>query len=109
MPRSPRKRPKAVAFSGVYESPLVGRNASRDMAELFSPLRRASVWRRIWLALAEAQHEMGLAIKVTQLRELRAHLEDINLDAVRRHEAKLRHDVMAHLHAYGDVAPGARG
>ncbi len=100
-----QKRPAA----GVYESPLVGRNASRDMSELFSMHTRALTWRRIWVALAEAQHEMGLPITARQLRELRSHVEDVDLDAARMHEKRLKHDVMAHLHAFGDQAPSARG
>lgn len=71
--------------------------------------RRALTWRRIWLALAESQHELGLPITSSQLRSLRGALDDINLASAREHEVRLRHDVMAHLHAYGDVAPDARG
>lgn len=93
----------------VYESPLVGRNASRDMSELFSMHRRALTWRRIWVALAEAQHEMGLPITTAQLRALRGASENVDLKAAREHEKKLRHDVMAHVHAFGDQAPSARG
>lgn len=93
----------------VYQSPLVARNASRDMAAVFSPRRRALTWRRIWLALAEAQHEMGLPIKASQVKALKAALTDIDFKAIAKHEKQLRHDVMAHLHAYGDVAPSARG
>ncbi len=93
----------------TYRSPLVTRNASRAMASLFSPTRRAYTWRTIWLALAEAQHEMGLPITTTQLRQLKAQIGNIDLAAVAAHEKKLRHDVMAHLHAYGDLAPKARG
>ena len=107
---APRKRSKAIPNSAdVYQSPLVARNASRDMAAVFSPNRRALTWRRIWLALAEAQHELGLPISKRQLRALRSKLDQIDLDAVARHEDKLRHDVMAHLHAFADLAPEARG
>lgn len=106
-----RRRPaggKPDAFD-VYQTPLVARNASRDMAAVFSPRRRALTWRRIWLALAEAQHEMGLPVKASQVRALKANLDDIDFKAIARHEKRLRHDVMAHLHAFGDVAPSARG
>lgn len=102
--RSKRTPPRA----GVYESPLVGRNASPQMAELFSPLRRAITWRRVWLALAEAQHEMGLPVTAAQVRALRRHVDDIDLAAAARYERQVHHDVMAHVHAYADQAPEAR-
>jgi len=79
------------------------------MAAVFSPRRRALTWRRIWLALAESQHEMGLPVSAAQVRALRAKLERIDFDAIAKHEKALRHDVMAHLHAFGDLAPNARG
>lgn len=109
MPRRPSRTIAHPAPNPVYESPLVGRNASRDMAELFSMHTRALTWRRIWLALAESQHEMGLPVSARQLADLRRHVENIDLAAAREHEKKLRHDVMAHLHAFGDQAPSARG
>ncbi|MBK8269298.1 MAG: adenylosuccinate lyase [Planctomycetes bacterium] len=102
-------RSKTPDARHVYESPLVGRNASRDMSELFSMHRRALTWRRIWVALAEAQHEMGLPVSVAQLKSLRASMSNVDLKAAREHEKKLRHDVMAHVHAFGDQAPSARG
>ena len=92
----------------TYQSPLVLRNASRPMAELFSPTRRALTWRSIWLALAEAQHESGLPVSRRQIRALRATLATIDWRAVRSYEKTLRHDVMAHLHAWADQAPSAR-
>ena len=92
-----------------YESPLVARNASPAMAALFSQHHRILTWRRVWLALAEAQKELGLPITSKQLAELRRGLENIDLAKAARYEQKTRHDVMAHLHAYGDVAPAARG
>jgi adenylosuccinate lyase len=100
----------------VYDNPLVSRYASEQMAELWSPQRKFSTWRRIWLALAEAQHELGLLaadgvtprISPAQLAALRAHLEDIDLQRARDHEEKTRHDVMAHIHTFGDAAPEAR-
>jgi adenylosuccinate lyase len=108
MPKRPR-RDRSLSEGNVYQSPLVSRNASVEMAELFSPRRRALTWRRIWLALAEAQHEMGLPITLRQIRALRTAVEKVDVGAARRHEARLRHDVMAHLHAYADRAPIARG
>ncbi len=93
----------------VYQSPLVMRNASADMVRVFSPRRRAETWRRIWLALAEAQQEMGLPISRTALRALRANLDRIDFAAIARNERRLRHDVMAHVHAFADAAPAACG
>ena len=79
------------------------------MASLFSPRHRAVTWRRIWLALAESQRELGLSIAANQVSALKKSLERIDFDVVRAHERRLRHDVMAHLHAFGDAAPAARG
>ncbi len=91
-----------------YESPLVGRNASPQMIELWSARSRFILWRRLWLALAEAQQELGLPISDEQLGQMREHVEDIDFDAAAAYEKRLRHDVMAHVHAFGDVAPAAR-
>jgi adenylosuccinate lyase len=79
------------------------------MVELFSPRRRALEWRRVWLALAEAQRELGLPISARQIAALRRALPKIDLAAAAAHERRTRHDLMAHLHAYGDAAPAARG
>lgn len=92
-----------------YDNPLISRYASPAMAELFGARRRILTWRRIWLALAETQAELGLPIARRQLAELRRTLERIDFAAAAAHEKRLRHDVMAHLHAWGDVAPTARG
>lgn len=100
----------------VYENPLITRYAGRAMAERWGPLRKFRTWRRLWLALAEAQAELGLKsddgisprITDRHLDELRAHLDDIDLIAAASHEKRLRHDVMAHVHTLGDVAPAAR-
>lgn len=91
-----------------YVSPLASRNASAAMQQIWSPQRRAATWRRLWLALAEAEHELGLNVTQEQVDELRAHLDDIDFERVRAHERRLRHDVMAHIHALGEVAPKAR-
>jgi adenylosuccinate lyase len=91
-----------------YQSPLESRNASREMRAIWSARRKFSTWRRIWLALAESEHELGLPVTKAQIEEIAAHLDDIDFDAAARHEARLRHDVMAHVHALGDVAPTAR-
>jgi adenylosuccinate lyase len=91
-----------------YQSPLESRNASRAMRALWSAQRKFSTWRRIWLALAESEREVGLPVTEGQIAEIAAHLDDIDFEAAARHEARLRHDVMAHVHALGDVAPAAR-
>lgn len=101
----------------TYDNPLVGRYASARMSELWGPQRRFSTWRRLWLALAEAQRELGLKaedgvtprIHEEQLGELRAHLDDIDFARAHALERKFRHDVMAHIHAFGEVCPQAKG
>jgi adenylosuccinate lyase len=92
----------------TYENPLVARYASRGMAEVWSGQKKFSTWRRLWVALAEAERDLGLNITEGQIAELKAKVDDIDFDAARAHEKRLRHDVMAHVHAYGDVAPNAR-
>lgn len=84
------------------------RFATKEMAALWSAQRKFSTWRRCWIALAEAQQELGLDISDEQIAELRAHVDDIDFEAARAYENKTRHDVMAHIHAYGDVAPKAK-
>ncbi|MEX1025667.1 MAG: adenylosuccinate lyase [Planctomycetota bacterium] len=92
-----------------WESPLSTRYASAAMRRNFSARQRVLTWRRLWLALAEAQHELGLGVTEAQLAELHATLEDIDFARAAELEAELRHDVMAHVHAWGELAPGARG
>jgi adenylosuccinate lyase len=91
-----------------YESPLITRYASRQMARLWSPQVRISTWRRLWVALAEAQRALGLKITQEQVAALRSQIETIDFDAADAYERRFRHDVMAHIHALGDVAPEAR-
>jgi len=91
----------------LYTSPLVERNASRQMAELFGPQRKFSTWRRLWLELARAEKKLGLDITQVQIDQMAAHLDDIDFDQAAQLERKLRHDVMAHIHAFGQVAPKA--
>src|SRR3954465_14815193 len=91
-----------------YDNPLVDRYASAEMSALWGPQRKFSTWRRLWVWLAEAEAELGLPITKAQLDELRAHVDDIDFEAAARYERKLRHDVMAHVHAYGDQCPDAR-
>lgn len=91
----------------VYASPLVERNASKEMAQLFSPQKKFSTWRRLWLELARAEKKLGLDIKQTQIDEMAGHLEDIDYAKAAKYEKIFRHDVMAHVHTFGDVAPKA--
>jgi adenylosuccinate lyase len=91
-----------------YENPLISRYASSEMAALFSERRKFGLWRRLWIALAEAEHELGLPVSREQIDELKAHVDDIDFQVAAAYERKLRHDVMAHVHAYGDVCPKAR-
>lgn len=93
----------------VYDSPLVERYASRRMSELFGARHRILTWRRLWLALAKAQRSAGVKISAGQISQLEQTLDKIDFAAAARHEKRLRHDVMAHVHAWGDVAPEARG
>ncbi|MCL2348459.1 MAG: adenylosuccinate lyase [Planctomycetaceae bacterium] len=92
-----------------YDNPLIVRYASREMSELWGPQRKFSTWRKLWVALAEAESELGLAVTPEQIAELKTHIDDINFEAAAEYEKKLRHDVMAHVHAYGDLCPTARG
>jgi adenylosuccinate lyase len=93
----------------AYDNPLVARYASDQMCKIWGPQRKFSTWRRLWVALAEAEAELGLAITGAQIEQLRAHTDYVDLAAAERYERKLRHDVMAHVHAYGDACPDARG
>lgn len=91
-----------------YQSPLAARYASRAMRGLFSDQHKFSTWRRLWIALAESEQELGIEITDAQLDQMRATVSDLDLDAARRYERELRHDVMAHVHAWGDQCPEAR-
>ena len=93
----------------IYENPLVSRYASGQMLKVFSPQFKFSWWRRLWLALAESQKELGLQNKPNQLAQMRKHLDDIDFQRAARYENKFRHDVMAHIYTFGDAAPAARG
>lgn len=92
-----------------YTSPLSTRYASREMQFIFSADNKFRTWRRLWIALAETEQELGLAISDEQIAELKAHADDIDYAAAAAYEKKLRHDVMAHVHTYGDSCPAARG
>ena len=93
----------------VYESPLSSRYASAYMLHLFSPDSRFQTWRRLWVALARAQHQLGLPITARQVQELEAHVTDIDYAVAEQREREVRHDVMAHVYAYGKAAPSAAG
>ncbi len=90
-----------------YESPLCARYASDQMQYIFSPDKKFSTWRRLWVALARAEMELGLPVTAGQVAQLEAHLTDIDYEKAAQYEKKLRHDVMAHVHTYGDACPDA--
>ena len=92
-----------------YSSPLAERYASKAMLELWSAARRHGLWRRLWLALAESERELGVPIPHEAIAQMRAHLDDIDFAVAASYEKRFRHDVMAHVHAFGDVAPAAKG
>jgi adenylosuccinate lyase len=91
-----------------YSSPLAERYASRAMLELWSPRTRYGLWRQLWLALAEGERELGAEIPVEAIEQMQRHLNDVDFAAVAAYERRFRHDVMAHVHAFGDAAPAAR-
>jgi adenylosuccinate lyase len=91
----------------IYTSPLVERNASKEMAELFGADKKFSTWRRLWLELAKAEQKLGLKITQAQIKEMSQHLDDIDYAKAAAYEKKFRHDVMAHVHTFGEAAPKA--
>ncbi|RMG36730.1 MAG: adenylosuccinate lyase [Planctomycetota bacterium] len=100
---------RTVSDNERFIHPLVSRYASDEMAAVWSPGRKHRTWRRLWVALAEAEQALGLPISDEQIAELKAHVENIDFDRAAAYERQLRHDVMAHVHAYGDQCPKARG
>ena len=90
-------------------SPLSERYASKEMQYIFSPDMKFRTWRRLWIALAETEKELGLNITQEQIDELKAHAEDINYDVAKERERQVRHDVMSHVYAYGVQCPKAKG
>lgn len=92
----------------TYQNPLVERYASAEMSRIFSPAFKFTTWRRLWIALAESEKELGLPIPDEAIASMREHLEEIDLDRAAELERRLRHDVMAHVHHFGEVAPEAR-
>ena len=91
----------------IYTSPLVERNASREMSELFGAQKKFSTWRRLWIELARAQKRLGLNIRQTQIDQMAKHLDDIDFKRAARYEKQFRHDVMAHIHTFAQAAPKA--
>ncbi len=91
-----------------YSNPLISRYASAEMSQIWSPNKKFRIWRKLWLALATAQKQLGLEISESQLGEMKKHLDDVDFDSAARYEKQLRHDVMAHVHAFGDQCPNAR-
>lgn len=98
-----------MSMTDHYESPLASRYASEYMLHLFSSDTRYQTWRKLWTALAETEMKLGLPITQEQVNELEAHIEDIDYACVRQREKEVRHDVMAHVYAYGKAAPSAAG
>lgn len=98
-----------VSAQDEYRSPLVTRYAGREMRRLFSERHRIETWRRLWIGLAESQRELGLPISAEQIEAMHKSATVIDFDKAAEYEARFRHDVMAHVHAFGDVAPEARG
>tara|TARA_R110002124_G_scaffold13260_3_gene61435 strand:+ start:4951 stop:6402 length:1452 start_codon:yes stop_codon:yes gene_type:complete len=92
----------------IYENPLIGRYASQEMSQIWSAQKKHSTWRRLWVALAESQHEMGLPVTAAQVESLRAAIDDIDFELAAKAEKDLRHDVMAHVHTYGERCPDAK-
>ncbi len=93
----------------TYETPLNSRYASKEMQYIFSPDFKFKTWRKLWIALAEAEHELGLPVTQEQIDELKAHADDINYEVAIEEEKKRRHDVMSHVYAYGVQCPNAKG
>lgn len=105
----PRRWYKRAMTGDRFDHPLIERYASKAMAGLFSPRRRHGAWRDLWIALADAERQLGLPVTEAQVAELRAARETFDWASVAAHEKELRHDVMAHVHHFGELAPSARG
>lgn len=96
-------------MKNIYESPLSSRYATKEMQYIFSPDKKFKTWRKLWIALAETQKDLGLDITDEQIEELKAYSEEINYDEAKKREKEVRHDVMAHVYAYGKQCPKAKG
>ena len=93
----------------IYQSPLCERYASKEMQNIFSNDRKFSTWRKLWIALAESEQELGLPISDEQIEEMKAQIDNIDYEKARQYESELRHDVMAHVHTFGEACPKAAG
>lgn len=93
----------------IYQSPLSERYASKEMQYIFSPSMKFKTWRKLWIALAETEKELGLPITQEQIDELKEYAEDINFEVAKEREREVRHDVMSHVYAYGVQCPKAKG
>ena len=93
----------------IYQSPLCERYASKEMQNIFSNDRKFSTWRKLWIALAESEQELGFPISDEQIEEMKAQIDNIDYEKARQYESELRHDVMAHVHTFGDACPKAAG
>ena len=91
-----------------YSSPLADRYASPEMSYVFSARHKFTTWRRLWIALAEAQRDLGLSVTSDQIDEMKAQIDELDLAAAARYEKQFRHDVMAHVHHFGDLCPTAK-
>ena len=89
----------------IYENPLTSRYASKEMSYNWSAQKKHSTWRRLWLVLAKCEKELGLVITDEQIKQMEAHLDDIDFDAATAKEKELRHDVMSHIHVFGELCP----
>ncbi|MDP2843041.1 MAG: lyase family protein, partial [Acetobacterium sp.] len=96
-------------MKAYYENPLIERYSSKEMLEIFSADNKFQNWRKLWVALAEAERELGLNISEEQIAELRANITNIDYQLAKEKEKELRHDVMAHVHTYGAQCPKAKG
>ncbi len=92
----------------MFSHPLIERYASKDMVEIFSPQRKFYTWRLLWIALAEAERELGLPISEEQIEEMKKNASNLNLERAKELERELKHDVMAHIHAFGELCPKAK-
>lgn len=104
-----RSNVKEEFMNDRYQSPLSERYASKEMQYIFSPDMKFKTWRKLWIALAESEMELGLNITQEQIDELKAHADDINYDVAKEREKLVRHDVMSHVYAYGQQCPKAKG
>lgn len=93
----------------IYQSPLCERYASKEMQSIFSSDRKFTTWRKLWIALAESEKELGLPITDEQIEEMKSQIDNIDYEKAKKYESELRHDVMAHVHTFGDICPKAAG